>query len=82
MTELFERAIEVRLGPSGELQSVRTPAGWRTVARVVNRWLVETDWWREIVMRDYRRVLTGDGQCLELYRDLGDGSWHLSRRYD
>jgi len=82
MTELLGRAIEVRLGPAGELQSVRTPAGWRAVERIANRWLGETDWWRDAVIRDYRRVLTRDGQCLEIYRDLREDSWHLSRRYD
>jgi hypothetical protein len=44
--------------------------------------VVETDWWRIPVRRLYLRLLLGDEECVELYRDLDTGRWHWSRRYD
>ena len=81
MTELFDLAVEVRL--AGErVEAVRMPEGWRVVARTTNRWLVDVDWWRLPARRDYRRCLLRSGDCVELYRDLESGAWHLARRYD
>jgi len=80
MTELLDDTAEVRQEPDGSL-SLRTPAGWQQL-EVVNSWRVETDWWRIPARRDYVRCLLTNGSCVELYRDLSDGSWHLSRRYD
>jgi hypothetical protein len=82
VTELLGEPVAVRLGADGALRAVRTPSGWREVGRTTNRWLVETDWWRRAVRRDYRRCLTRDGECLEVYRDLEEDRWWLARRYD
>ena len=83
MTELYELPTEVRLATDGRrVQAIRLPEGWRLVERTSNRWLVETDWWREPVSRDYRRCLTRSGECVEIYHDLGTDAWHLARRYD
>ena len=82
MTELIGAEVAVRTAADGSLSAVRTPAGWWAVTRTTNRWVVETDWWRAPVRRDYRRCLTADGDCLELYTDLETGTWWLSRRYD
>jgi len=82
MTELYELPTEVRLAAGGGIQAIRLPEGWRLVERTSNRWLVETDWWREPVSRDYRRCVTRSGECVEVYHDLALDSWHLARRYD
>jgi len=82
VTELLCTRSAVRTGPEGALVAVRTAAGWRSVLRTTNRWVVETDWWRAQVRREYHRCVTDEGECLELYRDPGTGEWWLSRRYD
>jgi hypothetical protein len=82
VTELFDLPVEVRVGGGGRIEAVRLPEGWRVVTRTVNRWLVEIDWWRDPVRRDYRRCLVRSGDCVELYHDLETGAWHLARRYD
>lgn len=82
MTELLCEPVEVRTGPDGAPLAIRLAGRWRPVTRTVNRWLVETDWWRAPARRDYRRCLTADGECLEIYLDLESGKWWLSRRYD
>jgi hypothetical protein len=83
MTELLQGAAEVRAEEgSGSLRAVRFAGRWRMVRRIANRWVVETDWWRIPVRRLYLRLLLGDEECVELYRDLDTGRWHWSRRYD
>jgi hypothetical protein len=82
MTELLDEPTDVRLSLDGRVEAVRLPEGWRTVARTTSRWLVEIDWWREPVRREYRRCLTRTHECVELYLDLETGAWHLARRYD
>lgn len=83
MTELLQEPLEVRTDAVGRPVAVRRPGwGWRRVERITNHWLVETDWWRTPVRRHYHRLLLSDEDCIEMYRELGDDSWHLSRRYD
>lgn len=83
MTELLAGAVEVRRDTAGALLAVRIPpAGWQAVGRTVNRWVVETDWWRRKVRRDYRRCLLTGGDCVELCGDLDSGAWSVVRRYD
>lgn len=83
MTELFDLPVEVRLGGEEEdVAAVRMPEGWRVVARTTNSWMVDTGWWRRRVRREYRRCVLRSGDCVELYRDLETGAWHLARRYD
>jgi hypothetical protein len=83
VTELLQGVAEVRVDePAGTLRAVRFAGRWRTVSRVANRWVVETDWWRTPVRRLYLRLLLGEAECIELYRDLDSGIWYWSRRYD
>jgi hypothetical protein len=82
MTELLDIPTEVRLSDDGRIEALRLPEGWRVVARTTSRWLVETDWWREPVRREYRRCTTRAGECVEVFRDLDTGAWRLGRRYD
>jgi hypothetical protein len=91
------RSAGVRVAADGSPVAVLTPAGWREVVCTVNRWVVEIDWWRAPVRREYRRCLVAGGECLELCRDLegagggrspagaaagGPGGWTVVRRYD
>jgi hypothetical protein len=71
---------------------VRLAQGPRRVARVCARWRVESDWWRAPVAREYWKLLledrrpapagSGSGLLCDVYRDLVDGGWWLSRLYD
>ena len=82
MTELLSGALEVRGDDPATPTALRTPAGWRALERVVARWVVETDWWRRPVHREYLRCLLAGGECCEVYRDIAEGGWWWSRRYD
>jgi hypothetical protein len=90
------RPAGVRVAADGSPAAVLTSAGWREVVCTVNRWVVEVDWWRAPVRREYRRCLVAGGECLELSRELagpgvgqgpeasagGSGGWMVVRRYD
>ena len=82
MTELLEGAAEVRTNAQGLPVALRTRTGWRRVIELVLTWRVETDWWRLPIGRDYMRCLLADGECVDVYHDLYDGTWHWTRRYD
>jgi hypothetical protein len=82
MTELLEGAAEVRTNAQGLPVALRTRTGWRRVIELALTWRVETDWWRLPIGRDYMRCLLADGECVDVYRDLYDGTWHWTRRYD
>ena len=83
MTELLDpEEGAVRVAADGSPAAVHTAAGWREVTRTVNRWVVETDWWRVPVRREYRRCLVAGGDCLELCRELDTPRWSVVRRYD
>ena len=48
----------------------------RAVARVVDLWEVDTEWWtQEPVRRRYWRLALADGGLLTVYRDLNTGDW-------
>jgi hypothetical protein len=47
-----------------------------------HRWLVDVDWWRRPVAREYWRVVVGDSVLCEVYRDLERDSWYLERVFD
>lgn len=88
MTELLaDGSVEVRAGAGGDPVAVRGGGGgWRPVTHTLSRWVVDTDWWRTPVRREYRRCLVDGGECLELCRELDDApspwAWRVVRRYD
>jgi hypothetical protein len=83
MTELRAgNQDEVRAGADGGPAAVRIGGRWRPVTETFNRWVVDTDWWRTPVRREYRRCLVAGGECLELCRELDSPGWRVVRRYD
>ena len=49
---------------------------WRAVARVVDLWEVDTEWWApQPVRRRYWRLALADGGLITVYRDLATGHW-------
>ncbi len=58
-------------------------AGSVRVAARPAHWVIEVGWWRTFPARwerrDCWRLLLEDGRCLDVYRDGGDQSWHLSK---
>jgi hypothetical protein len=48
----------------------------------IARWKVETEWWNELVIREYWKALLNSNLLCELYHDLGRDKWFLERIYD
>ena len=79
MTRLFEppRSVDVDLGPEGAPSSVDGMP-----AQPTNRWLVEVDWWRRQVAREYWKLIVSQRVLCEVYHDLDQDAWFLERVYD
>ena len=74
------RRLQVQSDEKGEPQAVYSGRGWRAVEQVLDRWLIDDEWWRENpIHRAYYEVdLEGDVR-LVLFHDLVDGAWHTQR---
>jgi hypothetical protein len=48
----------------------------------IARWKVETEWWKQTVVREYWRAVLNNTVLCELYRDLGRNEWFVERLYD
>ena len=49
---------------------------WQRVARILDLWEVETEWWRrEQVRRRYCRLELAPGKSITVFRDLESGDW-------
>lgn len=46
------------------------------VARTVDEWLVEDEWWRHPLQRRYLRLVLADGRPLTLFQDRLTGAWY------
>src|SRR5438270_13921849 len=84
MTELLTpaRPVRVRLDADGVPTHLESAAGWQPVTRVLNRWRIDCDWWRDPVSREYWRVLMGDVLALECFFNRVYGGWLMLRVYD
>ena len=82
MTRLLSPAarVDVRLNAdgtpvflSGQLNGSIDP---------IARWKVETEWWNQIVTREYWKALLNSDILCELYHDLARDEWFVERVYD
>jgi hypothetical protein len=55
-----------------------------TIVEVSNVWRVHTRWWepRQVVWREYWKVVTDTGLLCQIYRDMENGGWFIARVYD
>jgi len=52
------------------------------IQKVANRWLVDEEWWKKRIWREYFKVITYSGLLMLVYHDLLTGQWYLQRLYD
>jgi hypothetical protein len=50
------------------------------IVAIQERWLVEEEWWREPLQREYLTVLTSTGGIRTIYTDTITGEW-FSQEY-
>jgi len=70
------RPVNVRLGPTGEPETV----GRTAVEAVREEWLVEDRWWTgRPLRRRYLELVTADGADRVVFCDLESGRWFAQR---
>lgn len=47
----------------------------QTIVRVQDTWLIEEEWWRQPIRRQYFRIVLEHGQQKTIFHDRTDGSW-------
>jgi hypothetical protein len=53
----------------------------RTVTSVQDRWRIDDEWWREVVVsRMYYQLELDNGRVITVYRNLIEGGW-CEQRY-
>jgi hypothetical protein len=48
----------------------------QTVALVQNTWIVQDEWWRQEIHRQYYRLLLNNGSLRTVYHDRVTDIWH------
>jgi hypothetical protein len=70
------RAVEVQVGDDG----IPIRVGARKIDSVLEDWLVEDRWWTDRpVRRRYLELVTQDGRCVLVFRELLSGRWFTQR---
>lgn len=64
---------------NGKPTAIRAGRRVYRVNEILDRWVIQGEWWATEKRREYFRVLTDQGAC-ELYSE-GDG-WHLTKVLD
>jgi plastocyanin len=79
MTRLYFEPITVEC-EGGQPASFLWRRRAHRVTAVLKRWMVQVEWWRQEVVRQYYKVECEDRGTYEIYRER-DG-WFLERLYD
>lgn len=79
MTRLYFDPIEVTC-EGGQLHSFIWRRRVHHIANVAKRWIVQADWWRQEISRQYYKVECVNGGTYEIYRERD--RWFLERLYD
>ncbi len=48
----------------------------RTVERVQDTWIIEDEWWRQPISRQYYALILDSGAFLTVFHDRVEDSWH------
>lgn len=82
MTRLLTPAVAayVTVGPGGA--PVAVSGAYTGSLDPIARWKVETEWWKQPVVREYWRAVLNSTTLCELYRDVLRNEWFVERVYD
>jgi hypothetical protein len=50
-------------------------AVYRGVERIIDRWRIDDEWWREPIARFYYAIELEDGRTMTIFQDLIKGTW-------
>jgi hypothetical protein len=67
------QGVPIGLDRNGEKQRV---------TKVYEKWRVAEEWWGKEILKSYFRVKTNKGLVYDIYRDMLNDCWYLSKVYD
>jgi hypothetical protein len=67
------QGVPINLVRNGESQRV---------TKVYEQWRVAEEWWGKEILKNYFRVKINKGQVYDIYRDMLNDCWYLSKVYD
>ena len=74
------RLVRVQVNGDGIPAKVVSSGRILIVHAVADRWVVDTDWWREKpARRNYFSLLAADGEEITVYQDVQTGEWYAQR---
>ncbi len=74
--------IDVYADESGVPGSFTWRGRKHTVAKIIRRWQIDEQWWRERICREYFKLATNNRMLVIVYQDLVSSKWHLQRLFD
>jgi hypothetical protein len=74
--------LQVTMNVKGTPLTLARNGEKQRVTRVYESWQKVEEWWGKEITRNYFRVKTNKGMVCDIYRDMPDGSWFLSRIHE
>jgi hypothetical protein len=84
LAKILEKPTElaVTVNVQGIPLSLDIDGDRQRVTKVYEKWRSVEEWWGKEVSRNYFRVKTNKGIVCDIYRDVPEGGWYLSRIHD
>ncbi|MGD9116851.1 MAG: hypothetical protein PVJ61_06745 [Dehalococcoidia bacterium] len=82
MAKILEKPLKVTVNVRGIPLSLARDGDRQRVTRVYENWHKDEEWSGKETSRHYFRVKTSKGIVCDIYRDIPDGGWYLSRIHD
>ena len=84
MVRILEKPEElrVRVNVQGVPLTLVRDGEKQRITKVYEQWRVAEEWWGKEILRSYFRVKTNKGLVYDIYRDMFNDCWYLSKVYD
>ena len=82
MTRLFSPPTPVTVTLNADGTPAFITGVWSGSIDPIARWKVETEWWKQPVVREYWKALLNGALLCELFHDLSRDVWFVERVYD
>jgi len=74
--------LRVRVNVQGVPLTLVRDGEKQRVTKVYEQWRVSEEWWGREILKNYFRVKTNRDVVYDIYRDMLNDCWYLSKVYD
>jgi len=74
--------LRVRVNIQGVPLTLVRDGEKQRVTKVYEQWRVAEEWWGKEILKNYFRVKTSRDVVYDIYRDMLNDCWYLSKVYD